>query len=206
MGACLYQQPQSSAAEPAVSWCQMSDERTPGHTTAYIYILPAPLCSNSPHPVLSLFFVDSICVACRFFQLALSVNPNLFSYQPVSPASALPLLCDFPWPPHVVMSSVHLECRPRSLHIQHLLKVLLWVIMLARCNAGAVGLRREKDIICGVEQKIKTNIDFFFIFHFRRAINSHWAPKGVFSFHLCSWILETACPKGFHNLFVTICP
>lgn len=62
------------------------------------------------------------------------------------------------------MSSLHLECGPRSLHIQHLLKVLLRVVVLARCDAGAVGLRREKDIICGVEQKIKTNIDFFFLF------------------------------------------
>ncbi len=42
----LYQQLQSSTAQPAVSWCQVNDQKTPGHPPpAHIYILPAPLCS-----------------------------------------------------------------------------------------------------------------------------------------------------------------
>lgn len=41
---CLYQQLRSSAAEPAVSWCQVIDQKTPGLTSAHIYILPTTLC------------------------------------------------------------------------------------------------------------------------------------------------------------------
>ena len=53
---CLYQQLRSSAAEPAVSWCQVIDQKTPGLTSAHIYILPATLCpARSPLLHSSLF-------------------------------------------------------------------------------------------------------------------------------------------------------
>lgn len=54
---CLYQQLQPSAAEPAVSWCLVNNQRTPGHTPAHIYMPPAPLCSAHSPLLLSLFLL-----------------------------------------------------------------------------------------------------------------------------------------------------
>lgn len=75
---CRYQQLRPSAAEPAVSLCQVKDQKTPGHTPAHIYILPAPPCSARHSPSLS---VDPICVLTPcLYLLVQSVNPNLLSY------------------------------------------------------------------------------------------------------------------------------
>lgn len=116
---CLYQQLQPSAAEPAVSWCLVNNQRTPGHTPAHIYMLPAPLCSaHSPPPLVPLS-VDPICVLthCSYL-LVPSVNPNLLSYQAPVFMFAHALLPHRGTPP-VVMSSVHLinTFEPRSPHI-----------------------------------------------------------------------------------------
>lgn len=57
---CLYRQLQASAAaEPAVSWCRMSDQKTPGHTQAWLY-MPAP----PPRPFSTLFFLGCFFCSC----------------------------------------------------------------------------------------------------------------------------------------------
>lgn len=59
---CVYQQLRSSAAEPGVSLCQVNDQKTPGHTLAHIYIVPAQVYSaHSLPPLFSLFCWPHMC-------------------------------------------------------------------------------------------------------------------------------------------------
>lgn len=112
----VYRQLQASAAaEPAVSWCRMSDQKTPGHTQAWLY-MPAPL----PRPFSTLFFlgcfsfavVDPICVTRRFFLLAPLCNPDLTSYQVFFFFSCLPATTS-----HVICTTDFLMQTKVSVHL-----------------------------------------------------------------------------------------
>lgn len=126
----LYRQLQPSAAEPAVSWCQVADQRTSGHTAARTYT-PPPYLHFSLAP-------------CSSYLLVTAVDPNRLVILLCLPTS---VLCGAP---PVFMSPVHLSDKreSRSAQVYH----LFMLTALATCNGQTVSQRREKEIICGLKQ------------------------------------------------------